>query len=272
MAKINKNTYLILGSIIVVMIIFGQAGEKKEAGETLSRSFSDTFVWPGQTFILTYNVGGQSAAPFFFSIKDTITGPGCTVTGSSEIVTTVTSPASGSGDITVLAPGSTGDCNFDGDWILGSNPAVLFGTESVRICNAVNCVQSAWAATPATVCPGFVYTQTRTTTTPMDCGGTVCGPLSQGATGAKDCGSTVSGIDSFSNGCTGGEAGTCKTCFTYGDGFDGGCSKDIDTCSGGVGRTELGCVAAEWITDKGDVLRRYLGDSAQDWINNGGPA
>lgn len=277
--KMNKNIWFVIAALVLLVLFIKPAGKlsvgQKMAGETLSRSLSASYVHPSETFTVTYNVGGQSAAPFFFSIKDILTG-GCLVSGSSSIITTLTSPASATGAITVTAPATTGNCYFDGNYQLGSNAQVTFSPQgNVRICNAVNCVQSTWSPATTTVCPGYAYTQTRTTTTAADCGGTACGALSQGATGAKSCGTTpsITTSDTFANGCTGGTAGTCLPCYTYGDGFGGSCVKDINTCNNGVGRTELGCVAQEWINAGGtDTLRRYLGDSAQDWINKGGPA
>ena len=256
----------------MIIIILISTEDKKEAGETLERDVSDSFVHPGGTFTLTYQVQNP-APPFFFSIKDVISG-GCTSFGTTDITTTLTSPQTATGAITITAPATTGTCTFNGDWKLGANPEVGFTQDTVTVCNKINCIQSAWSPNQNTVCPGFGFTQSRSTTTSPNCGGAACGPSTQGSTGNKNCGTTpsITATDTFQNGCNGGTAGTCNSCFTYGDGFNGACSKDINGCNGGVDRSELGCTAQEWIEGGGQSqLRRYMGDSSQNWIDNGGP-
>lgn len=273
---VNNKVWIAVGIIALVIIFLPQIQKesKKLAGETMKRQFSNNYVNPGGTFTVQYNVQGVSASPYFFSIKDIITGAGCTLAtnGGNEIITTITSPQAESGQISVKAPSILGLCNFNGDYQLGSNVPVSFSQESVEVCNAVNCVQSDWTPLTNNACNGFTYTQTRTTSTLAKCGGS-CGTTTQQAVGNKDCGSTpsITSTDLFPNGCTGGVAGNCVLCLTYGDGFSSSCVKNKDSCNGGVSRTELGCVAQEWINQGGaSTTRRYLGDSAQDWINKGG--
>lgn len=88
-----------------------------------------TSVNSGSTFTVKYMVSGDSA-PYFFSIKDVMSG-GCTVQGDSQIVTTLTSPATYV-DISVKAP-SSGTCTFNGDYQLGSASLVNFPAGTVTV-------------------------------------------------------------------------------------------------------------------------------------------
>jgi len=144
----NKNIWWII--LVVIALLFLSRPGLKLAGETLGRTLSTSEVSPGGTFTLTYDVIAPDP-PYFFSIADYITG-GCTVLGSTEIITTLTSPQTETGALTVQAPGTAGTCTFDGDWQLGANPIVPFTQGSVRVCSAVDCVQSSWAPSSDTEC------------------------------------------------------------------------------------------------------------------------
>lgn len=129
MSKLNKNIIWVI--VIAGLLIMAQQGDKKTAGEAMERKLSTTAVQPGGTFTVKYSVLNFGSNPFFFSIKDTITG-GCTVFGNNEIITTITSPQTETGAITVNAPQS-GICTFSGDYKLGSNNPVVFPNMQVAV-------------------------------------------------------------------------------------------------------------------------------------------
>lgn len=97
----------------------------------VERVVSTTSATKDGTFTVKYVVSGVSP-PFFYSIKDTMSG-GCTVNGQNVIATTLTSPATETGAITVKAPSTDSTCTFTGDSKLGSSNTVAFPSASVTI-------------------------------------------------------------------------------------------------------------------------------------------
>lgn len=137
--KVNRLIWI--GIAIAIVVLLSSSGVKlgkKAAGESLERVLSSNSVQPGGSFTLKYRVLNAGSTPFFFSIKDTMSG-GCTIFGSSEVVTTLSSPAGETGAMTITAPSSEGTCTFTGDWQLGSGGLVQFTTQTVTVQTSGTC-------------------------------------------------------------------------------------------------------------------------------------
>ena len=249
-----KKIIWIIGILIIIILISTE--DKKEAGETLERDVSDSFVHPGGTFTLTYQVQNP-APPFFFSIKDVISG-GCTSFGTTDITTTLTSPQTATGAITITAPATTGTCTFNGDWKLGAGNIVLFPSMTVDIISP-SCTQDSecpldtsckdWSCSSGTCTSSNINeggsciggTCQSGTCTPDDC--TPAWTCTSWSTCSSSCTQTKTCTDSNSCGVTTGKpaesqsctGGTCvpESCTTNSDCADKVCqtkSCDSGTC------------------------------------------
>ena len=69
MSKLNKNFIWVI--VIMGLLIMGQQGNKKEAGESFVRSFSKNVVSPGETFTATYTAT-SSDMEWFVGFGDTV--------------------------------------------------------------------------------------------------------------------------------------------------------------------------------------------------------
>lgn len=98
----------------------------------LNREVSTTAVQSGGTFTVKYISSGVNP-PFFYSIKDTLTG-GCTLLdGKNVIATVLTSPQTETGAITVNAPSSDTICYLNGDSQFAGSALVNFAQASVKV-------------------------------------------------------------------------------------------------------------------------------------------
>ena len=259
MAKSKLTNKQLILLIVVGLIIISTQGEKKEAGETMAREFSVSSIEPGETFTVKYKVLGFAVDPFFFSIKDTITG-GCTVFGNPEIVTTLTSPQPETGAITVQAP-SSGSCQFNGDWKSGSDAAVSFTPATVSI-SAITCSTNSDCSDLDTECiTGICSSGSCTTqfaTDGISCTGGTC--QSGVCTGSDQCSTLGGTCCESSEVCVGGTIETASNCATC---CSGTCEPPTQTCA------ELsGTVCSSSQTCSGGTLV-VTQDTARCCINEG---